>query len=599
MIVTTDREMINDYFKAKETEMSLYEVLDRIYFGHAFSDNAHNLPMLITMVKKTVGVKFDEFSKKILSEGTKLIERMKQYGDTKMDITTEMIKFVSQTSARCFIDYEMTPEFYQALTSFTKLLNMIVVSTYFFPVWLLNLIYRSKLRSYRRKMTSLLRPIIEEYRQDKNKSTSSVLRAAVDYVDEKGCQLSNDEVGDVVVCLLYVSSENTALDLSATMIDLINHPEIWNQIKIETAGIIDDAKAITESKLLNACVMESARMNTHLFALMRRPMAMTSFAGYDISGVDGIALCEPILMIHDCSHDKFSDPTVYNPYRLITNSERQGEPCDSKSVITWGAGVHLCPGKSFAMYEIKIAAALIVNNFERPILTKEEIGELNYFSPSAFAERKAKISFIPLTNKYNIIRLDGCWLFKNYLSLEEQEDYYYDIFKSINSNDVRINFSRPYPLMYYNLIYTQKSNCEYPTKWINLANVVWQELLKDPTFDGNKNYKFDSVYAQMYPPNAGMNKHKDQHVNWGVSISLGGSCEFIFNNQTINLESGDIIVADFSKYDHEVLSIINPKYPAWFKNTDAGSRCSVQIRCLPEIRPPAMSMENFTKLINN
>jgi len=55
--------------------------------------------------------------------------------------------------------------------------------------------------------------------------------------------------------------------------------------------------------------------------------------------------------------------------------------------MTWGAGLHLCPGKSFALYEIKTFIALMTMKFNIPKITYTE--PTNFFCPAAFAMRPA------------------------------------------------------------------------------------------------------------------------------------------------------------------------------------------------------------------
>ena len=82
--------------------------------------------------------------------------------------------------------------------------------------------------------------------------------------------------------------------------------------------------------------------------------------------------------------DKFKSPQDYNPERYLSGRENY----DSESVMTWGSGVHLCPGKQFALYEWMAAIAMITAKFERFNLSYDTLEKLDYFSPSAFAERK-------------------------------------------------------------------------------------------------------------------------------------------------------------------------------------------------------------------
>ena len=146
----------------------------------------------------------------------------------------------------------------------------------------------------------------------------------------------------------------------------------------------NDIKSLFADPCLDAVIHESARMNTHIFPIGRRPKYSDATIGdYYVGDTDCIALCPPMLMLHDCS--KNADPSSFNPSRFIDGHESKMP----RDVMTWGAGSHLCPGKNFAVYEIKAAVSLITNHFEFPSILKVE--KTDYFSPSAYAERPAEI----------------------------------------------------------------------------------------------------------------------------------------------------------------------------------------------------------------
>ncbi len=650
MVVVCDRDLNKEYFKATEHNMSLYDVLDRLFFSDAFSDDPKSLPTIIKMVKSTVAIKYDEFVPKIVDEANRMISRMKikaNSGSDKISLTDELIRFVACTSAQCFISVELSNEFFDVLMKFTHLLNKIVILTYFFPKKLLRLMFNSKLSKFRKTMTTSLSPVIETYRTDLNKDDSLVFRKCVDYTDPKtGKKLTNEQIGDVVVCLLYVSSENTALGLSATMIDLARCPEFWDKVKSESAKHLatGDIKSLLASPILEACVMESARMNSHIFALNRKPQKSSAMLGkYFIGDADSVALCEPMLMMYDCAEDVFKDAIKYNPSRFL---DPINEPKTPMHVMTWGAGVHLCPGKSFAIYEIKVAMALITTNFEKFVMPSKGI-KLDYFSPSAFAEQQVTVGIkclneselvksvssenmhsINHNNKtYKVQYLPqeqeqaGGWLIRDCLTREEQIKFYnYTTELSKGSDEhkevMHANPATAFPITYYNLVYTGKSNCQEPKLWLNWASDVWSLLkdnhkeLKFPVDKVTSQYKFDSVYAQLYGPDSTMKTHKDEYVSYGVSVNLGASCDFLFGNDKLILNSGDVLIADFSKVQHGVPKIHADTVPGWFapEVTETESvdkieafgriRCSVQIRNVSDCAPQkVITNEEFRKMI--
>ena len=93
-----------------------------------------------------------------------------------------------------------------------------------------------------------------------------ILRASVDAIDPKtGLNLTDQQVSEVLISLLYVSSENTALGLAAAITDLATHSEYWNEVYREGQQCLKSGnmKALTTSRLIDSCLMESARMNSH------------------------------------------------------------------------------------------------------------------------------------------------------------------------------------------------------------------------------------------------------------------------------------------------------------------------------------------------
>ena len=63
-----------------------------------------------------------------------------------------------------------------------------------------------------------------------------------------------------------------------------------------------------------------------------------------------------------------------------------------------------------------------------------------------------------------------------------------------------------------------------------------------------------------------MGKHKDSYVDWGVSVNLGSTTDFLFGEEIIKLNSGDVFVTDFSKVDHAVVKINENSAPDWYRD---------------------------------
>jgi cytochrome P450 len=638
IVVICDHKLKKEFFTAKEDTYPLYDILDSLYFSDAFTDDPKWLTQIIGVIKKSITVRYEEFAPKIMDESKKLIKRLRKKcdGDVHIDLPVEIMKFIASTSARCFIGLEITPEFYGHLLKFTKLLNKIVVLTYFLPKWFIRLIFNPFLRPHRKNMTKLLSPIIKKYRENKDLKDSLVLRTAVDTIDvltEK--PLTDEQIGSIIVCLLYVSSENTALGLTATIADLCKSEKDWNMVKNATIKHMsnNDIKSLFSDPEITACIMESARINTHIFPLNRKPIKPNAtIGGYYVGDVDCVVLCEPIMMMYEDARS-FKNSDLYNPSRFLGKDKESMVPYN---VMTWGAGIHLCPGKMFAIYEMIAALAMFTTNLERINLPKNS-SDPDYFSPSAFVGRtvyikaksidqdiidnmlaKSKKNFVQISSdskSYNIECFDGKgWLIRNFLTTEEQKSLYvYTVELSEGSNEhTEINNTdgiTAFPITYENLVYTGTSNCiMQPKRWYNLATKIWKliednkKLIKFPVNDVKE---FNSLYAQLFSAHSKMDLHKDQYVTWGVSVSIGASCDFQIDNDIICINSGDVFIADFSKVNHSVVCIHENTIPGWFSDefdvkTFDRARCSIQIRDITDKYPKKfMSIEEFKNMTKN
>ncbi len=634
MIIICDRSLVKEFFAKKENDLSLVHTLNRLFFGDGFSDDETFLTSIMQIVKTTIKVKFEDFIPKIADEANKMVDIMKLESGKKVMLTDVTTKFVARTSASCFLCIDLTDEFYGDLIKFSCLLNKIVILTYFFPKWFLKIVLKPILAIYRNRMISSLEPLFQEYRNDPTKKDSPVIRKAMDYIDPiTNKPLTNEQIGSIIVCLLYVSSENTALGLSAVITDLAVNDDYWHKVRKESKPYLDnnDLRGLLKNaQTIDSCFKESSRMNTHIFPLNRFPVNKNSSLGdYYVGGATSVGLCAPILMCkNNCASDIYENPEKYNPERFLTGNA----PKSSTDVITFGSGIHKCPGELFGTYEIKTAIALITNIFKPFKL--DNIPELNYFSPSAFAERALEIEFEPgnyteddyiddkiidtFKIKYNGKELhakmyNGGLLVKEFLERDEQIEYF-NYSTSLAEGSIELSNiknaspNHATPIAYYNLVYTGTSNCAEPTKFYELGTNIWNIVSQYTEFTKFEKQTFvpNSVYCQLFGENSKISPHKDEYCDWGISVSIGSSCDFMFGEDKIVLDSGDIFIADFSKVTHAVTKI-HDNLPGFMDEeaecdvkTYGMSRLSIQIRDIDNNmfkRDNMLSIDEFKNMI--
>lgn len=399
MLMICDRDLVIPVLKEKEDKLSFYEIFDRILFFDSFMNKPERRYDYMKMIRQVITMNFNEFMPKIKLEAQRmsnnLVDKIKY--NNKVSLINEMRKFIINTSAQCFtkMDDKLTDDFLDNFDKFTNAVNMTITCSTFFPKWLLyyTTIYYGKI--YKNRLIKMLDDEIDEYRRDINKMDSILFRKTVD------CgEYSNYEIGEMLLILLYASAENTAHALTNTLIELSKDEDIWMKVGEECDKYInkdDDLELVFKSPLIDACVMEAMRLNSHIFAIARRPMSLKTLGDYYIGDYDNIAICTSMLMCGTCANDLYHEPQNYDPRRFL---EPRFEKKTSEYILNWSAYVHQCPGKYFSIYEIKTALAYFIINFRR-FDSSSINNKKNRFSTSVIASTDSNIELYSNIESYS------------------------------------------------------------------------------------------------------------------------------------------------------------------------------------------------------
>jgi cytochrome P450 len=159
--------------------------------------------------------------------------------------------------------------------------------------------------------------------------------------DEDGQRLSDREVRDELVTLLLAGHETTATGL-AWCFDLLLH----------NPAVLDRARQGDE-RYLDAVVKEALRLRPVIPGVGRvvrgEPFRVN---GYEIP--PGVEINPSIRMIHR-REDLFPNAGAFRPERFLTD-----DPPDTYTWIPFGGGTRRCLGASFALMEMRIVVARVL-----------------------------------------------------------------------------------------------------------------------------------------------------------------------------------------------------------------------------------------------
>jgi len=159
--------------------------------------------------------------------------------------------------------------------------------------------------------------------------------------DEEGRQLSDREIRDELMTLLLAGHETTATGLAWTFDLLLHAPAVH-------------ARALArEERYLDAVVKESLRIRPVIPGVGRvvrgEPFRVD---GYEIP--PGIEINPSIRLIHR-REDLYPDAGAFRPERFLND-----DPPDTYTWIPFGGGTRRCLGASFALAEMRIVLARVL-----------------------------------------------------------------------------------------------------------------------------------------------------------------------------------------------------------------------------------------------
>lgn len=187
--------------------------------------------------------------------------------------------------------------------------------------------------------------------------------------EETGKRLSDEELRDQVMIMLWAGHETSANTLTWTWYRLGTHLEVQQRVLREIDDELDGrAPAIADCARLTytrSVIDEIQRLYPQQWIASRRALAEDEIGGFRIpAGTD--IFYSPY---HAHRHPDFwDDPEEFRPDRFTAEEVAKR---DRSAYIPFGAGPHLCIGNQFAMTEMQLVIASALQRY-RIVLADEE-----------------------------------------------------------------------------------------------------------------------------------------------------------------------------------------------------------------------------------
>ncbi|MEJ1933075.1 cytochrome P450 [Nostoc sp. NIES-2111] len=218
---------------------------------------------------------------------------------------------------------------------------------------------------HRQQLDELLYQEIRERRQQPEANGEDILSLLMSAHDENGQPMTDVELRDELMTMLFAGHETTAIALSWALYWIHYVPEVRDKL-LQELNSIDvanaDPTAITQLPYLNAVCSETLRITpVALFTFPRVLKQPMKFMGYNLPKGMMISPC-----VHLTHHrpDIYPEPQRFKPERFL---ERQFSPYE---FIPFGGGNRRCLGMAFALFEMKLVLATILSQYSLKLLDK-------------------------------------------------------------------------------------------------------------------------------------------------------------------------------------------------------------------------------------
>ncbi len=210
----------------------------------------------------------------------------------------------------------------------------------------------------RQQIDQLLYAEIQERRQQNHNSGEDILSLMMSACDVDGQPMSDIELRDELMTLLFGGHETTASALAWAFYWIHQLPEVRDKLlkELETLGDQPEPTDIARLPYLNAVCSETLRIYPILlFTFVRIVKSPIEIMGDHFE--PGTILAPCIYLTHHRS-DLYPEPEQFKPERFL---ERQFAPYE---YFPFGGGNRRCIGMAFAQFEMKLVLATVLSNFK-------------------------------------------------------------------------------------------------------------------------------------------------------------------------------------------------------------------------------------------
>ena len=367
-VVLGDKQYNRAFYSQTDKDLNISEVYSFIkatfgpvLFAAGVEDYYNQRPLLQALFKRE---RMEQYIKAMNIEVQAWLDGLDNEG--RMDISHEMLRLTQYVAARAFLgaDFreELSEAFWDDYQAISNSLDMFLPANLPLPKFIRRDRATARIRAVFEKMVAKRKANPEQY--------DDLISILLSTPLKDGSFMTAHDIATLFMGLIFAGHETTAGQGAWTIIQLLQNPVHLKAVQAEIEAKTHYGQEIDAVVLHNLeysywAIEETTRMRPSADVQMRIVEKDFQFGDYTVPA-GWRAVVSSVGSHYD--EETFSNPELYDPLRF---SPERKEGSDPFALVSFGGGIHKCTGMNFAKNEMAVIIALLLQQFELELETKE------------------------------------------------------------------------------------------------------------------------------------------------------------------------------------------------------------------------------------
>jgi cytochrome P450 len=282
-------------------------------------------------------------------------------GDRVVDMRVEMQLLTLKVLAEAVFSSDwpdQSEEVIEAVTIANEYTNKRLLAPFDPPEWA-PLPSVKEFAAVRRMVDELVYGLIAARRKGEPKN--DILSLLMDARDDEGKGMSDLELHDELISLIFAGHETVSVCLTWTWYHLSKDPAIAQKVRDEVDETIGDRPPtvddVRQMQYIWQVLQEALRMYPPIWVIPRTPLTADEVDGYKLEPGEMIFISPYVVHRHT---DFYDNPESFDPDRISPDNTANWH---RYQYIPFGGGPRKCIGHEFAMLEMTIIVAMVTQLF--------------------------------------------------------------------------------------------------------------------------------------------------------------------------------------------------------------------------------------------